>query len=156
MIRFLVLLVSIASTVHAKPYVMECVAQNASIGKNWLVSATLNGTVDRGRSEATLEQIEGTLTIYKKLDDGKKEIWAQTEIDQRGLKSDSFYHPVKYKNHYRFELDFEKNKSFYAEKVDFLLPKLFEAERASRAYYILNHVNDTFGGTIALRCNMSE
>jgi hypothetical protein len=156
MMRFIVISLVLSCSLFAKPYQMDCTAKNAPIGKQWLVSATLTGTVNRGRSAATLEKLEGTLSIFHKSTSGKKDLWAETEINQRTLESDSYYHPVKYKNHYRFELNFEKNESYYAEKVDFLLPKLFEAERASRAYFILNHVNDTFGGTIALRCNISE
>ena len=137
----------------AKPYQLNCTAKNQPVGKNWLISATLMGTVDRGISSATLENIEGDLEIHQK---GIKSPWSETDLHQRSLKSDDYYLPVKYKNHYRFELHFDKNPSFHAEKVDFLLPKLFEAERANRAYFILNHVNDSFGGTIALRCNIKD
>lgn len=148
----LLLVISIFSfTVVAKPYRIECSANRAPVGKNWLVNATLEGTVDRGRSEATLENLEGTLAIFQK---GVKESWAETNLNKRTLSSDSYYHPVKYKNHFRFELSFDENDSFNSEKVDFLLPKLFEVDRANRAYFILNHINDTFGGTIALRCNV--
>ncbi|NBT59090.1 hypothetical protein EBT16_09940 [bacterium] len=137
----------------AKPYQIKCSAQRQPVGKQWTVDATLYGTVDRGRELATLEELRGTLAIHQK---GVKESWSETTLEQRTVQSDDYYHPVKYKNHYRFELHFDKNSSYYAEKVDFLLPKLFEVDRANRAYFILNHVNDTFGGTIALRCNVVD
>lgn len=137
----------------AKPYQIRCSAQRQPVGKNWFVSANLNGTIDRGREFATLEQLDGRLSIFQK---GVKDAWSETSLNQRNIQSDDYYHPVKYKNHYRFELHFDESSSFEAEKVDFLLPKLFEVDRASRAYFILNHVNDTFGGTIALRCNIVD
>ncbi|NBV50564.1 hypothetical protein EBR78_05010 [bacterium] len=137
----------------AKPYQLNCTAKNQPVGKQWLVTAQLTGTVDRGTKVATLQELEGTLSISLK---NEKEPWSETSLHKRSVESDDYYHPVKYKNHYRFELHFEKNDSYAAEKVDFLLPKLFEVDRANRAYFILNHVNDTFGGTIALRCNVSE
>jgi len=148
------LLASLFSLVAlAKPYKIQCTALRQPVGKTWLVNATLNGTIDRGREFATLERLEGDLAIFQK---GVKDAWSETTLQHRSVQSDDYYHPVKYKNHYRFELHFDKNSSYYAEKVDFLLPKLFEVERANRAYFILNHINDTFGGTIALRCNVLD
>lgn len=137
----------------AKPYHIKCSAQRQPVGKNWFVTANLAGTIDRGRELATLQELTGELSIYQK---GVKDSWSETGLNQRSVQSDDYYHPVKYKNHYRFELHFDKTSSYFAEKVDFLLPKLFEVERANRAYFILNHVNDTFGGTIALRCNVID
>lgn len=153
MMRSTVLILVFGLTAFAKPYRIHCTAQRQPVGKTWLVNATLNGTIDRGREFATLEQLEGELSIFQK---GEKDSWAETTIRQRSVQSDDYYHPVKYKNHYRFELTYEKTSSFDSEKVDFLLPKLFEVERANRAYFILNHINDTFGGTIALRCNVID
>ena len=153
MIRSILLASLFSVAALAKPYKIQCTAQRQPVGKNWLVNATLNGTIDRGREFATLEQLDGDLAIFQK---GVKDSWSETSLHQRSVESDDYYHPVKYKNHYRFELQFDKNSSFEAEKIDFLLPKLFEVERANRAYFILNHVNDTFGGTIALRCNVLE
>lgn len=151
MFRVSTFFLAFALSAFSKPYDLNCRANNQPIGENWLVSAEFKGTIDRGVQSATLEDFDASLVIQEV---GKKAPFAETQLHTRSLQNDEFYLPVKYKNHYRFELYFDKTKSYSAEKVDFLLPKLFEADRANRAYLILNHINNTFGGTIALRCDL--
>lgn len=151
MFQVLSVFLLLAVTAFSKPYELNCRANQQPIGENWLISADFRGTLDRGVQSATLENFDATLTVFEA---DKKSPYAETQLHTRSLQNDDFYLPVKYKNHYRFELYFDKTKSYSAEKVDFLMPKLFEADRANRAYLILNHINNTFGGTIALRCDL--
>ncbi|NBX92547.1 MAG: hypothetical protein EB078_11855 [Proteobacteria bacterium] len=152
--RFLILVAGLfALTSVAQPYKINCKATKQQIGTHWLVNASLKGTLERGRSVVTLQNFSGGLAIYH--DEDFSEPWAKSYINQKSLENDEYYHPVKYKNHYRFELDFEKTENFEAERVQFLLPKAFESNRGTRAYFILNRVNGTFGGTVQLTCQIT-
>lgn len=152
MFRVLSLLLLLTSAAFSKPYHLKCQGKNQPVGKNWIIQAKIEGTLERGVQQASLEEVEATLSVFHQK---HKSPFAETQLQARSIQNDEFYLPVKYKNHYRFELYFDKTKSYSAEKVDFLLPKLFEADRSHRAYLILNHINNTFGGTIALRCDVT-
>jgi len=152
MLRCFLILGLFAVTSFGQPYELKCKATKQPVGTHWAVSVTLKGGLERGRSLVTLKDYEGGIAIYQDADFSAP--WAQTYAKNKSIENDEYYHPVKYKNHYRFELEFETTDSFEADKTDLLLPKTFDANRGTKAYLILNRINGTFGGTVPLNCQI--
>jgi len=88
--------------------------------------------------------------------ESKQNCWTRNKGEEGRTSNVSNYKPRKYKDHMKFNLDLSNNDSF--GDFDFIFPnrKLFTGKKKFNAYLIMSWVDDHFGTTVTLNCEMTE
>ena len=79
------------------------------------------------------------------------DLWAEGLLKGRKLRSDSHYQPRRYRDHMRFQLNFDSDGWYY-----FIFPEFQEIEEDERvrAVAMFTGIRDHFGTTVHLSCKV--